>query len=151
MKKISICLFLAFYAVAIFAQSNKSKVANPGIDAKGMTTVSHIADLKGIFPNPDRGWHNRRDLDGRGNDDRDFSDVVAAGQTLLHSYLRLDDFKEADQIPQSYLDKLQEALDAVRAHGLKIILRPTHVWDASKGYNVLSNSVIIRSQEYELG
>lgn len=47
---------------------------------------------------------------------------------LLYSYLRLDDFRETDQIPQSYLDKFQEALNAVRAQGLKIILRPTHAW-----------------------
>jgi hypothetical protein len=93
------------------------------------TTVSYIADLTSVFPNPERGWHNRRDVDGRGgNDDRDFSDVKSAGHTLVHSYLRLDDFKETDVIPQSYLDDLQEALDAIRAHGLKIILRPTHVW-----------------------
>lgn len=91
-------------------------------------TISYSADLATVFPNPERGWHNRRDVDGRGNDVRDFSDVVAAGHTLLHSYLRLDDFKETDQIPQAYLDRLQEALDTIRAQGLKIILRPTHVW-----------------------
>jgi len=93
------------------------------------TTISYIADLTRVFPNPERGWHNRRDVDGRGsNDIRDFSDVRAAGHTLVHSYLRLDDFKETDIIPQSYLDDLQAALDAIRANGLKIILRPTHVW-----------------------
>jgi hypothetical protein len=82
-----------------------------------------------VFPNPERGWHNRRDVDGRGsNDDRDFSDVKAAGHTLVHSYLRLDDFRNTDTIPQTYLHHLQEALDAIRANGLKIILRPTHVW-----------------------
>ncbi|TBW28039.1 DUF4832 domain-containing protein [Gramella sp. KN1008] len=93
-------------------------------------TVKYTADFNSVFPNPERGWHNRRDVDGRnGDDDRDFSDVRAAGHTLVHSYLRLDDFRETDRIPQSYLDDLQEALDAVRAQGLKIILRPTYVWD----------------------
>jgi hypothetical protein len=96
------------------------------------TSVSYIPDLTGVFPNPERGWHNRRDVDGRGgDDDRDFSDVKAAGHTIVHSYLRLDDFRDTDIIPQSYLDDMQEALDAIRAHGLKIILRPTHVWSES--------------------
>lgn len=99
---------------------------------KGSATVSYTADLVGIFPNPERGWHNRRDIDGLGgDDDRDFSDVREAGYTLVHSYLRLDDFKDTDVIPQSYLNDLQEALDAIRAYGLKIILRPTHVWSES--------------------
>jgi hypothetical protein len=96
------------------------------------TSASYIADLTGVFPNPERGWHNRRDVDGRGgDDDRDFSDVKAAGHTLVHSYLRLDDFRDTDIIPQSYLDDMQKALDAIRAQGLKIILRPTHVWSES--------------------
>jgi len=108
-----------------FVSINKSN----GQNSEATTTVNYTADLSTVFPNPERGWHNRRDVDGRGhNDDRDFSDVKAAGHTLVHSYLRLDDFKNTDTIPQSYLDDLQEALDAIRAAGLKIILRPTHVW-----------------------
>lgn len=92
-------------------------------------TVKYTGDFTSVFPNPERGWHNRRDVDGRDNDDdRDFSDVRAAGHTLVHSYIRLDDFKETDEIPQTFLDDLQEALDAIRADGLKIILRPTYVW-----------------------
>ena len=102
------------------------------ISSGNTTTVSYSADQESLFPNPERGWHNRRDVDGRdGDDDRDFSDVVAAGHTLVHSYLRLDDFRETDEIPQSYLDDMQEALDAIRDYGLKIILRPTHVWSES--------------------
>jgi hypothetical protein len=108
-----------------FTSINKSNGQNSG----ATTTVRYIPDLSTVFPNPERGWHNRRDVDGRGRkDDRDFSDVKASGHTLVHSYLRLDDFKNTDTIPQSYLDDMQEALDAIRAYGLKIILRPTHVW-----------------------
>ncbi len=99
------------------------------INGSDLIVKQYIPDFTNVFPNPERGWHNRRDIDGRdGDDDRDFSDVKAAGHTLLHSYLRLDDLKETDQIPHSYLNKLQEALDAIRAQGLKIILRPTYVW-----------------------
>ena len=129
MKKFKITegVFVAsiIFVLVGFTSINKSSGQNSG----ATTTVSYIADLASVFPNPERGWHNRRDVDGRGhNDDRDFSDVKAAGQTLVHSYLRLDDFRNTDTIPQSYLDDLQEALDAIRANGLKIILRPTHVW-----------------------
>ena len=113
-----------FLIISVFGMDCFSQVSN--------TTVTYIPNLSGVFPNPERGWHNRRDVDGRGgDDDRDFSDVKAAGHTLVHSYLRLDDFRDTDIIPQSYLDDMQEALDAIRAHGLKIILRPTHVWSES--------------------
>lgn len=116
---------LLFFVLVSFS----NKKTNP---ADKTITRSYSADLISVFPNPERGWHNRRDVDGRdGDDDRDFSDVVAAGHTLVHSYLRLDDFRNTDSIPQSYLDDMQEALDAIRAHGLKIIFRPTHVWSES--------------------
>jgi len=127
-KKVNGLIALIILVLAGFTPIKKSsaQVSEP------TTKVSYIADLTSVFPNPERGWHNRRDVDGRGKkDDRDFSDVKAAGHTLVHSYLRLDDFKETDIIPQSYLDDMQEALDAIRAHGLKIILRPTHVWSES--------------------
>ena len=119
-----------FFALIILVLAGFTPIKKSGEQVSGSTTtVRYIADLTSIFPNPERGWHNRRDVDGRGgNDDRDFSDVKAAGHTLVHSYLRLDDFKNTDTIPQSYLDDMQEALDAIRAASLKIILRPTHVW-----------------------
>ncbi len=119
-----------FFALIILVLSGFTPIKKAGEQVSGFTTtIRYIADLTSVFPNPERGWHNRRDVDGRGgNDDRDFSDVKAVGHTLVHSYLRLDDFKNTDTIPQSYLDDMQEALDAIRAAGLKIILRPTHVW-----------------------
>jgi len=127
-KKTNGFFVLIILVLAGFTPFKKLSAQNSG----ATTTVSYIGDLATVFPNPERGWHNRRDVDGRGgNDDRDFSDVKAAGHTLVHSYLRLDDFKNTDTIPQSYLDDLQEALDAIRAAGLKIILRPTHVWSES--------------------
>ena len=130
-KNIPLLIVIIFISFTVYAQN---KIQNESaIEADSNVTVkSYIADLTSVFPNPERGWHNRIDINGRdGNDDRDFSEVKEAGHTLLHSYLRLDDFKETDQIPQSYLDNLQEALDTIRAQGLKIILRPTYVWDES--------------------
>lgn len=92
---------------------------------------NYSPDHASIFPNPERGWHVRRDIDGRGgDDDRNFSDVRADGHTLVHSYLRLDDFADRDALSQSYLDDLQEALDAIRHEGLKLVLRPSYVWDS---------------------
>ncbi len=119
-------IFLACFTLTFFGFKTHDKSGT-----QVATTVSYTGDFTGVFPNPERGWHNRRVVDGRGKDDRDFSDVVAAGHTLLHSYLRLDDFGDTDTIPQSYLDRLQEALDTIRAQGLKIVLRPTHVWSES--------------------
>lgn len=124
MKKLS-----AFVIIILFTTNAFSQAKSTNVDSQTKTTIQYKADLTSIFANPERGWHNRRDVDGRGNnDDRDFSDVKAAGHTLVHSYLRLDDFKETDIIPQKYLADLQEALDAIRKYGLKIILRPTYVW-----------------------
>ena len=122
-----------FYALIILVLAGFTPIKKSSEQVSTSTnTVRYIADLTSVFPNPERGWHNRRDVDGRsGNDVRDFSDVKADGHTLVHSYLRLDDFKETDTIPQSYLDNMQEALDTIRAAGLKIILRPTHVWSES--------------------
>ena len=120
-------LLITLLLASCFIQNSNAKQLKPSND-KVVNTISYVADKSTVFPNPERGWHVRVDVDGRGKDDRDFKNVKAAGHTLLHSYLRLDDFKETDQLPQSYLDKLQEALDTIRAQGLKIILRPTHVW-----------------------
>jgi len=141
MKKFSF-LFLSFLLINLFTSIIYANLHEPAHVMTQLTdssktqevttTYRYIADFAGIFPNPERGWHNRRDVDGRnGNDDRDFSNVRAAGHTLVHSYLRLDDFKNTDVIPQSYLDDMQEALNAIRNDGLKIILRPTHAWTDS--------------------
>ena len=124
-KIFKISAVLLFFVLVSFS----NKKLNP---EENVVTHRYVADFKNVFPNPERGWHNRRDVDGRGNnDDRDFSDIVAAGHTLVHSYLRLDDFKDTDTIPQPYFDKIQEGLDAIRNFGLKAVLRPTHVWSES--------------------
>lgn len=123
---ISIC-FLFLLTLLSVACSSIKKSSNRA--PENLSIFNYSADFATVFPNPERGWHNRRDIDGRGNnDDRNFNDVKIAGNSLVHSYLRLDDFKETDIIPQTYLDDMQEALDSVRVAGLKIILRPTYVW-----------------------
>jgi len=128
--KNSLILVVAISISTFFCLGQTNESVTPNIqNGSDLVKKQYIPDFTSVFPNPERGWHNRRDVDGRGgDDDRDFSDVNAAGHTLVHSYLRLDDFKNTDTIPKSYLDDIQEALDAIRSHKLKIILRPTYVW-----------------------
>ena len=136
--------FLLFTSkVSSYAQSkegiSKKSTANtimPNGESKkehsliSTTTLSYVADFATVFPNPERGWHSRRDLKGiRSEDIRSFSEIRAKGITLIHSYIRLDNFKEIDIIPISFLNDLQKSLDSVRANGFKIILRPTYVWE----------------------
>jgi len=132
-KRLSIILVFTVLTISCFAQLAYVNVPNSTNDADNdTTTVSYIADFSSVFPNPERGWHNRRDVDGRGNNDtRDFSDVKAAGNTIVHSYLRFDDYRNTDIIPQSFLDGMQASLDAIRKYGLKIAWRSTHVWSES--------------------
>jgi hypothetical protein len=95
-------------------------------------TIAYTPDYSSIFPNPERGWHNRRNINQPDKvSSLDFSDVKKNGHTLLHSYIRLDSFKETDSISTEFLDYLQYVLDTIRVQGLKIILRPTHVWSAA--------------------
>ena len=110
----------------------EGQMQEPTKTDRGTTTVYYIADSTSVFPNPERGWHNRRNVNGPDRKgDRDFADISAAGHTLVHSYLRLDDYRNTDTLPQTYLDDIQKTLDAIRTYGLKIILRPTHVWSES--------------------
>jgi hypothetical protein len=141
-KVVLITLLLFSSIVSVYAQSNegigKKSIANYVVSNEEskkdnslshITTLSYVADFATVFPNPERGWHGRRDIKGLRNEDtRDFSEIKAKGITLIHSYIRLDNFKEIDVIPTSYLNDLQKALDSVRANGFKIILRPTYVW-----------------------
>jgi hypothetical protein len=73
-----------------------------------------------VFPNPERGFHNRFDLVPGG--ETDFSRATNAGNTLVHSYVRLDEFRTSN-ISQAFLDKLTKGLSAARAQGKKVILR----------------------------
>ena len=68
--------------------------------------------------NPERGFFLPMELIGTD----DFGGVRAAGYTLIRSYVRLDVYREQD-LPQSLLDALDKALAAVRAAGIKVILR----------------------------
>ncbi|MFC5405543.1 DUF4832 domain-containing protein [Cohnella soli] len=112
-------------------------------------TVAYGADNATVFPNPERGYHNRYEIinDVSVNDyasaatsiagfnpdmlDRTFARAKQAGNTLIHSYIHLDKYKNTDQLPQALLDNLSSGLAAIRTAGLKIVLRPAYAWSES--------------------
>ncbi|WP_123042053.1 DUF4832 domain-containing protein [Cohnella candidum] len=112
-------------------------------------TFTYAGDYATAFPNPERGFHNRYEIinDPSVNDyassatsiagfnpdmlDRTFARAKADGDTLIHSYIHLDKYKNTDQLPQALLDNLASGLAAIRAAGLKIVLRPAYAWSES--------------------
>ncbi|QJD83895.1 DUF4832 domain-containing protein [Cohnella herbarum] len=106
-------------------------------------------DYASVFPNPERGYHNRYEIvnDPSVNDyassatsiagfnpdmlDRTFARAKQAGNSLIHSYIHLDKYTNADQLPQALLDSLSSGLAAIRTAGLKIVLRPAYAWSGS--------------------
>jgi chitodextrinase len=110
-------------------------------------TLTYTGDFATVFPNPDRGFHNRYEIinDPNVNQyvtssspaggfdpdqvDRTFSRAKAAGDTLIHSYVHLDMY-QTSPLPQELLDNLSSGLAAIRAAGMKIVLRFAYVWDS---------------------
>ena len=109
-------------------------------------TITFTGDYGTVFPNPDRGFHNRYEIinDPVVNDyatnnsiagfspdmlDRTFARAKADGDTLIHSYVHLDKYQSA-ALPQELLDNLGSGLGAIRASGLKIVLRFAYTWDS---------------------
>src|SRR5689334_1693283 len=139
--RILLQLCLTAVLVALAAQGATTAVA------QGVTT--YTADYATAFPNPERGFHNRYEIinDVSVNDyassatsiagfnpdmlDRTFARAKADGDTIIHSYIHLDKYQNTDVLPQALLDNLASGLAAIRAAGLKIVLRPAYVWDQS--------------------
>jgi len=71
-----------------------------------------------VVPNPERGLFVDVDL----IKGRDFSYVRAQGYTLGFAGVRLDDYR-GDVLPIAFLDALTQGFAAVRAAGIKVILR----------------------------
>jgi chitodextrinase len=123
-------------------------VAGPA-QADATRTVTYTDDSATAFPNPDRGFHNRYEIvnDPAVNDyvtpaseagfnpdevDRTFARARADGDTLIHSYVHLDKYQTSD-LPQELLDNLDSGLAAIRASGLKIVLRFAYSWSEYNG------------------
>jgi len=128
-------------------------VAAPAAQA---ATITYSADLGTAFANPERGFHNRYEIinDPAVNDyvnaatipgfnpdllDRTFARARTNGNTLIHSYVHLDKYK-TQPLPQALLDNLASGLAAVRAAGMKIVLRPAYTWD---GYVTVDEAQIL--------
>ena len=68
--------------------------------------------------NPERGFFLPTDI----LDVEDYGGIRVTGSTLIRSYVRLDAYREVD-LPQDFLDKIDQRLAAVREGGVKAVLR----------------------------
>ncbi|WP_433221016.1 DUF4832 domain-containing protein [Dactylosporangium sp. CS-047395] len=138
-------------AAAVAAAVLALSLLGPALPAQAATTTAtYTGDYATVFTNPERGFHNRYEIinDPSVNDyasntipgfnpdmlDRTFARAKADGNTLIHSYLHLDKYQTTD-LPQALLDNLGTGLAAIRAQGLKIVLRTAYVWD---GYSAVT-------------
>lgn len=84
-----------------------------------------------VTKNPERGFYNYVSLTTAS----DLSSVSDGGNTLIYAPVFLDDYLGSDHeqaLPQSLLQDIQSGFDAVRAAGLKAIVR--FMYDNGEGY-----------------
>ncbi|WP_375400949.1 DUF4832 domain-containing protein [uncultured Amnibacterium sp.] len=89
--------------------------------ALGRATTSKTVQFTGIsadIANPERGWFDQVDL----VNDRDLASQRHDHVTLLHSYIRLDAYRDT-AIPSSVLMQIGQGFAAVRSAGMKVIVR----------------------------
>lgn len=148
MRTFHLRLFSALTLIVMVVGSGAAMVSAASPAAPLALTASYTADNATVFSNPERGFHNRYEIidDVSVNDyasaatsiagfnpdaiDRTFARAKAAGNTIIHSYLHLDKYKTTDVLPQALLNNLSSGLAAIRAAGLKIVLRPAYEWSA---------------------
>jgi hypothetical protein len=122
MKTVYLKLFsVLLLVVLVIGLVTAIVIATPAA-VPAVTTTTYTAD-NSTFPNPERGFHNRYDIVPGGN--TDFSRSTSSGNTLVHSYVRLDDYRTSN-IPQSVLDQLTDSFNAARNQGVKVILRVSY-------------------------
>ena len=101
-----------------------------------LSTATLVPD-DAVLLNPERGFYQYVDLVTT----QDLSGVRDEGSTLVFSYVRLDDYRQAD-LPQALLDDVERGLAAARLSGVKVIVRfaynfgpwPDSEPDASKAW-----------------
>jgi hypothetical protein len=92
---------------------------NPELIPVAERVTHSFTPASGNLLNPERGLFSAYDLPN----DVDFSAVRdEAGNTLIRSYIRLDEWRDSD-LPQSLLDELTQSFAALRAAGVKVIPR----------------------------
>ena len=109
-------LFLLTACVAQRAQLPESSKPANRQPAKP-TQISFTPTDEQIL-NPERGFFLPMDI----LDVEDYGGVRATGNTLIRSYVRLDAYRETD-LPQSFIDKIDQRFAAVRDGGIKVVLR----------------------------
>ncbi len=85
-----------------------------------LVPVSFVASERAPT-NPERGFYQSVDLMA----EDDLSWVTADGVSLVHAYVRLDDYRSQD-IPADFLADLGEHLDLARDAGVKVIFRASY-------------------------
>lgn len=104
-----------------------------GVTAEVSMASRHSYEESGTdFIAPERGFYKYFRLNKYGYpeyvdlaNDRDFSWVRQSGFSLIAARVSLEKFRDHD-IPESFLAQLQSGFDAVRAGGVKVILRFTY-------------------------
>jgi Domain of unknown function (DUF4832)/Domain of unknown function (DUF4874) len=103
---LKICFVVMFIAPFIFAQETT------------MTTITYTPSDTNI-PNPERGFRFPAEINAESNFTTYYESL---GMTLVHAYVRLDDYRE-DDLPQSLLDDLTTGFANMRTSGVKVVLR----------------------------
>jgi hypothetical protein len=87
-------------------------------DEEAPTKVVTYAATDAVILNPERGFYATTTL----VDAPDLSGLRASGATLVHSYVRLDQYRTSD-LPDSLLQQASAGFDEARQAGVKVILR----------------------------
>ncbi len=150
MKTLYIRIFSVVILIALAIVSVTAGVTAAPATAPLAATVSYTPDFATVFPNPERGFHDRYEIlaDPNVNPyvnvtpatqitgfppdvfDRTFARAKQRGDTLVHGYIHMDYYQTSD-LPQALLDDLSAALAAARAAGVKWVIRGAYVWAGS--------------------
>ena len=95
---------------------NAAGVDSRAEDAPNQTLT--FAASSGTILNPERGFYASTNLLEATN----LTTLRASGVTLVHSYVRLDDYRASD-IPESLLQQASAGFEQAREAGVKVILR----------------------------
>ena len=101
-RRLQVSVFLAFAAM-------------PAAAGAGQRTFVPSTE---VFPNPERGFYRTTEL----VNDPDFDTARSVGDTLVHSYVRLDAYRNS-ALPASLLNAMGSGFQKARVAGVKIVLR----------------------------
>ena len=108
--------------LAVFGACGGSGSGSGGGSAAESSTYVETVE---IFPNPERGLFVWAEVMATA----DYSTEATRGRRIVHGLVRLDDYRSAP-LSQTFLDTLGARLAAVRAAGLKVLLRFSYDFSA---------------------